>query len=258
MLPVTRTPGSDLMPSTFDAVFETVDELTENKRLSCFFFVRKPPGLRLRFLLPEPSGGATQRIKNCCDSLVKRGLAERWFASVYEAETFKLGGPEAVEAVHAHFSADSRAWWRLVQLAQKRATVDTRLLSLAVLNDLFLRFLEYPEEIWDVWCRITYMHGARVTSESSTVAVPTIERILGHLGPEESAILCAYSSANTIMAARFDELHAQGKLLFAYRFILPHVALYHWNRYGFTPSDRTHMFTAMTNAWSPHAVGPGS
>ncbi|WP_328433158.1 thiopeptide-type bacteriocin biosynthesis protein [Streptomyces sp. NBC_00425] len=258
MLPVTRTPGSDPMPGIFDAVFEMVDELTESKRISCFFFVRKPPGLRLRFLLSEPGGIAEKRIKNCCDVLVGRRIAERWFASVYEAETFKLGGPEAVEAVHSYFSTDSRAWWRWGRMAQKKATVDARLLSLAVLNDLFLRFLEFPEEIWDVWCRVTCLHGARVLGESSAVAVPTIERIIGHLGPEESAILHAYASANTIMATRFSELHEQGRLLFAYRFVLPHVALYHWNRYGFTPSDRTHMFNAMTHAWSPHAVGPGS
>ncbi|MGW4029827.1 thiopeptide-type bacteriocin biosynthesis protein [Streptomyces sp. NPDC004838] len=240
------------MPGIFDAVFEMIDASTDRKRISCFFFVRKPPGLRLRFQLTGPRGATEGRIRECCDGLVERRLVERWFASVYEAEVFKLGGPEAVEAVHAHFSADSRAWWRWERVS-RGAAIDTRLLSVAVLNDLFLRFLEHPEEIWDVWCRIASLHGASVTEKGGAVPVPTMERIISRVGTEESAILHDYSLANATMATRFGELHEQGRLLFAYRFVLPHIALYHWNRYGFAPSDRALMFTAMTNAWSPHA-----
>jgi hypothetical protein len=68
-------------------------------------------------------------------------------------------------------------------------------------------------------------------------------------------VLRAYLSYNRSMARRFHVLHAKGRLLYRNRLVLPHIALYHWNRFGFAPEDRASIYTAMMRAWSPHGSG---
>jgi thiopeptide-type bacteriocin biosynthesis protein len=185
--------------------------------------------------------------------LVRAKVMAKWFPSVYEPETFKFGGPEAMEAVHAHFFADSTAWWRWAQLRRaKNATIASRLFSLSVLNDLFSQFLDGPEEVWDVWCRIAALHAASVRSDGPAMPVVLIEHLIDQATPEERVILRNYSAYNGQMARRFRAILASGKLLYRNRLVLPHVGLYHWNRYAFTPDDRTSMFSAMVRAWSPN------
>jgi thiopeptide-type bacteriocin biosynthesis protein len=237
--------------SIFEPIFNLVGSLEKGKLIGCFFFVRKPPGLRLRFALSAAGDDAVREIESCMDRLGRRKLVTKWFPSIYEPETFKFGGPEAMEAVHAYFFRDSMSWWRWEELQkQANTSIGTKLLSLSVLNQLFARFLDDPEEIWDVWCRVAALHGVSVVSGDPAVAAVRIEDLIERVTPPEQGILRSYSSYNDELARQFGAIYANGKLLYANRLVLPHIALYHWNRYGFTLSDRTPMFTAMVHAWS--------
>src|SRR5436190_20146465 len=253
VLPTRDGAAPEAMRSLFENIFPVVESLRKRKQLRCFFFMRKPPGLRLRFALHSLRGDAVREIESCIKSLVRRKVIAKWFPSVYEPETFKFGGPEAMEAVHAHFFADSKAWWRWEELRRGANTsIESRLLSLSVLNDLFAKFLDGPEEVWDVWCRVATLHGASVVSEGPAIQAIRIEDLIDRVTPGEQVILRSYLSYNGAMARRFGAIHAKGKLLFGNRLVLPHVALYHWNRFGFTPDDRASIFTAMMHAWSPN------
>lgn len=250
-----RHDGAQLraIKGVFADIFPLVEKLKKRKLLRCFFFVRKPPGLKLRFALRDPRGAATREIESCMKRLARVKVAGKWFPSVYEPETFKFGGPEAMEAVHAHFFADSTAWWRWEELRRgSNTSIASRLLSMSVLNDLFSQFLGGPEEVWDVWCRVAALHGSSIGSDGPAMPAILIEHLIDRVTPEEQAILRNYSLYNSRMARRFRSLLAAGKLLYRNRLVLPHVALYHWNRYGFTPDDRAAMFTAMVRAWSPN------
>jgi thiopeptide-type bacteriocin biosynthesis protein len=184
--------------------------------------------------------------------LVRRKVIGKWFPSVYEPETFKFGGPQAMDAAHAHFFADSLAWWRWQQAHRgTKIAVGSRVLSVCVLNDLFSRFLEGPEEVWDVWCRIAGLHGATAIGDGPATAALRIADIIDRVASGERAVLRKYCSCNEVLARRFRIMHSRGKLLFRYRLVLPHLALYHWNRYGLRPADRAWIFTAMMRAWSP-------
>jgi thiopeptide-type bacteriocin biosynthesis protein len=253
-LAISDAAAPDGLLRIFEDVFALVDELTDERDLEGFHFVRKSPGLRLRFLLREEGGGAARSLEDCAAKLVGDQLAERWFVSVYEAETFKFGGPSAMSAVHDYFSADCQAWWRWErQRSTTPSRISARLLSVSVLNDLFAGFLEGPEEVWDVWCRVASLHGATITVGQPPAAAPMIDDLTGSANVSELAALRVYSDANAALAARFTELRESGTLLFADRLVLPHLALYHWNRFGFTLASRSDMFTAMFGAWSPHA-----
>jgi thiopeptide-type bacteriocin biosynthesis protein len=252
-LPARAGAHPDPLRAVFENIFSVVESLKRRKLLRCFFFMRKPPGVRLRFSFRGPRDDAMREVEACLDGLARLKVIGRWFPSVYEPETFKFGGPEAMEAVHAHFFGDSTAWWRWEGLRREADTsIAPRLLSLSVLNDLFERFLEGPEEVWDVWCRVAVLHGAPAVGEGPAVAPMRIEDLIDRVTPRERAILRCYSSCNAALARRFGALHARGKLLYGNRLVLPHVALYHWNRYGFTPEERASIFKTMVRAWSPN------
>jgi thiopeptide-type bacteriocin biosynthesis protein len=239
----------------WEPVFTLVERLRRDDRMPFFFFTRKPPGLRLRFALTRDDEDAVHQIECCLEQLVQEQQLERWFPSVYEPEVFKLGGPDATAAVHEHFSADTRAWWRWQALHREgRTTIDARLLSVCLLNDLFGRFADGPEEVWDVWCHISALHGGSAVSEGPPVPAVQIDDVADNVSDAERALLRDVSSDNLALARRFHTLHTAGRLLFAYRLVLPHLALYHWSRYGFTPADRASMYTPMIRAWSPHRV----
>jgi len=239
----------------FEEIFLKVDNLKKQKALRCFFFMRKPPGIRLRFALRAPQEDTAREIEACVMKLVKRKFVTRFYRSVYEPETFKFGGPEAVAAVHAHFFADSTAWWRWEQLRYAAATnIDSKLLSVCVLNDLFAQCLDGPEEVWDVWCRIATLHGASVVSDGPATPPIRIEHLIDEVTRNEQIILRNYRTHNRAIARKLAAISSNGKLIFGKRLVLPQIAIYHWNRYGFTPDDRTSMFTAMLRSWSPHVL----
>jgi thiopeptide-type bacteriocin biosynthesis protein len=253
-LPARHDAYSESMHSIFEDVFPVVESLKRRKLLRCFFFMRKPPGLRLRFALLAPREEAMVEIGACLHDLTRRRVIGKWFPSVYEPETFKFGGSESIEAVHAYFFADSTAWWRWKKLQFRAQTsMQSPLLSACALNDLFARFLDGPEEVWDVWCRVAALHGACVVREGQAATAPSrIEDLINRVTPEEQQIFRTYSSCNETLARRFREIHARGKLLYRNRLVLPHIGLYQWNRYGFAPEERSSIFTAMVCAWSPN------
>lgn len=219
--------------------------------------MRKPPGLRLRFELENTRdvavAVAVQEIEAFLDDLADEGLLEQWFPSVYEAEVFKFGGPDAIDAVHAYFFADSTAWWRWQELRWTGNTsLDSRLLSVSVLNDLFTAFTDGPEEVWDVWCHLATLHGGSMAHDAPPAPAVMIDDLIDQVSQSEAALLRTYASSNAEFAQQLLALHAAGKLLYANRLVVPHIALYHWNRYGFTPDDRASMYTRMIRAWSPY------
>ncbi|MGW3466565.1 thiopeptide-type bacteriocin biosynthesis protein, partial [Streptomyces olivaceoviridis] len=88
-------------------------EFTASGQARDFFFMHKPPGLRVRFRAAEPSG-----VENLHAALLRRLDPGRqgghsWARPVpgaYEPEIYLFGGPRSMPWAHALFTADSRAW----------------------------------------------------------------------------------------------------------------------------------------------------
>lgn len=235
--------GSYDLHGFFSELFPLARALERARKIDGFFFVRKPPGVRLRFALVDGAAeGAIVEHLNAAPRV-------EWFPSCYEPETFQLGGPEATEVVHRHAGVDARAWWDLERAATKN--LGASVLSLAVLNDLFRAVVEDDgDEVWDVWCHVAAAHGARPVDDGNVPRI-AIEHIAPRASAAEQRVLRAYARANRAFARSFGRLHANGKLLYARRLVLPYVALFHWNRFGFSLEERQRMYGAMTAAWSP-------
>ncbi|KOV73329.1 MULTISPECIES: thiopeptide-type bacteriocin biosynthesis protein [unclassified Streptomyces] len=87
-------------------------ELTDTGQAGDFFFMHKPPGLRVRFRAAEPA-----RAEDLRTALLRHldpgRQGHSWgspVAGVYEPETYLFGGPRSMPWAHALFTADSRAW----------------------------------------------------------------------------------------------------------------------------------------------------
>jgi len=223
------------------------------RTIAGWYFMRKPPDLRLRFQGPAPEVDVAPALATLLGRLRRQGYVRRYFRSVYEPETFQFGGPEAMRLVHAHFAADSAAWLAMDQLwAAGRAALTPEALTLAVINDLLCRALDGGAEVWDVWCNL----AQRLPPLSPDQEPPALEPVgLGELlaaaSPAEAAILRRYARANAALAAGLLRVWSRGRLRCGLRGIFPFVALYHFHRYGLPGSAQAALAAAMVCAFSP-------
>ncbi|MCF6522984.1 thiopeptide-type bacteriocin biosynthesis protein [Streptomyces sp. JJ36] len=75
-----------------------------------FFFLHKPPGLRIRFRAAGPEHAEDLRAALRHHFTPRDGDGEPPVEGVYEPEVYLFGGPRAMPWVHALFTADSLAW----------------------------------------------------------------------------------------------------------------------------------------------------
>lgn len=235
----------------FDELEPIVRACRRDRRVSRFFFVRKPPDLRLRFLGPDPERDLAPEIGKRLALLKRRGHVTRHFRSVYEPEIRQFGGPEATDRVHAHFDCDTRGWLAFdgLEAAGKR-TVPPETLTLAVMNDLFLATLGCPSEVWDVWENVVRAAGV---AEGATPAIPAfgLDEILAGLDPAQARIARAYQRGNGLLARGLQRAWNRGRLECGLRAILPFVAMFHFNRHGFDGARYGPLVRAMARAWNP-------
>lgn len=145
-------PWPDAWPALYRRLAEAAHELTGCGWANDFFFMHKPPGLRIRFHAHRPAGVAALRAE-----LLRRfdrtdGAWASPTEGVYEPETYLFGGPRAMPLVHALFTADSLAWLDHHAAPDKEAPADWRVsltLLRAVLDGLGVVGWEH-RGVWQV------------------------------------------------------------------------------------------------------------
>jgi thiopeptide-type bacteriocin biosynthesis protein len=246
--------GGDALPyarALFERLSVTIMDWRRQKVLDTFFFMRKPPDLRLRFLISDPEGNLLAQLESILSKLKDDGILRYFFPSIYEPEAYQFGGIEAVDLVHAYFDADSMAWISIEVLAELgRRTISTDILVLAVMNDLFFRTLECPSEVWDVWCNLASLIPTS-QERPSEIDVFLIESLLPHASLEEISILQDYAEANQKLSAGLLQVQRNGKLHYGLRAIFPFIAMFHFNRHGLNCERQAVLANAMKAAWNP-------
>jgi thiopeptide-type bacteriocin biosynthesis protein len=223
--------------------------------LGCFFFMRKPPDLRLRFAGPDPASRLWPELKRMLRLLRELGAVERFGCSQYEPENRLFGGAAAMRLVHRHFDCDSSAWVELDRLSQAgcRTALSIDTMPMGVLNDLFLRVLGDRFEVWDVWRNLAMLTNAPDTGESETgqPGIYVLASLLPALRPQEATILKRYERANQALSRGLRRLDQTGRLDAGLRGILPFVAMFHLHRHGYGRDRQAALAQAMSNAWNP-------
>lgn len=250
-----QRPDGQALPSA-RAVFARLTPLLRRWRqlrtVTCFFFMRKPPDLRLRFLGPNLEAQVLPDLTRILQRLKREGFVKRFFPSIYEPETFKFGGPQAMKVVHAHFDSDSRAWVDLDRIwASGQGALTPDVLTLAVLNDLFSRALADASEVWDVWCNLARLIPIPPNLQSPEAGVFFIDALLSRVTKPEACILRRYARANRTLSSGLLRVWNHGRLQCGLRAIFPFIAMFHFHRYGFDATKQGLLAQAMTQAWSP-------
>jgi thiopeptide-type bacteriocin biosynthesis protein len=142
-------------------------ELLQDESISNFFFMYKPPGIRIRF--------EANKVRPCslADDLFKRlavwqekRLFDGIVPGIYEPETYLFGGPVSMRSVHELFTIDSLAWLDYHIAASKEEVVAPAwALSLVMLRALFTGLGITDWEDLDVWDRLRRRTGRSLPSE---------------------------------------------------------------------------------------------
>ncbi|MEH2214451.1 thiopeptide-type bacteriocin biosynthesis protein [Nostoc sp.] len=221
--------------SSARALFARLEPLVthwrSNDLLRCFFFMRKPPDVRVRFFTTVDRQQAIADISDLMYVLEHENLINLFFFSEYEPETDRFGGLQAMKLVHQHFDADTSLWLMLDYLDRHNLGVISKdLLVPTVLHDLFTRTLSDPVAILATWHSL-----AALISPLPEATIPTVELLSLETLYEspEAEILQKYATANDILAKELVNLQHLGQLTQDLADILAAVAMFNFHRHGF-------------------------
>lgn len=245
-----RRDGSAL-PSARFILREIEDVFGRERRGSAsFFFQRKPPDLRLRFL------GDREHLMRRLRPLLVRARSEghiaRTFRSVYEPEYRQFGGRWCMKAVHAFWSADSFLWIAMDRLAESNSfAISHATLMTSVLDDLFWRTLADDGEVWDTWCNLAMLVRSEAANGEVAAIPPSLGRIRTTASAMEADLVGRHQQANSTLADGFSRAWQAGRMECGARSILPYVALFTLNRHGFDQARIAAMVNVMATVRNP-------
>ena len=117
-----------------------------------FWFVRKPPGVRLRFETADDGASLVARLVPWLAEAEARNQVRSFRLTTYEAEEHKFGGSVGMELAHGLLDAHARA--AVAVLAEDAAPEHRAVLWRGALGALLDGALADDDERWDVWSQI--------------------------------------------------------------------------------------------------------
>jgi thiopeptide-type bacteriocin biosynthesis protein len=223
--------------------------------LDDFFFMNKPPGMRLRF--HTASEGSLQELAAVLDLHVTRwrdeGLIDYIEPGVYEPESELFGGQESMNFVHALFTVDSLVWldYHACRAVEGAAIGPAWLASLALLRTVFAGLDIAGWEDIGVWNHIRHTAGRQLGATKSSlpmyseVAGQIVEvwsrgdEILHELHPSVKEIVDRYDSSLFTGATQWRTGYfcRQGASL-GTRAAAALYVVFHWNRAALSPLEQ--------------------
>ena len=166
------TPFDDALAHRLQAhVRQFVGALFSEALIENFFFMFKPPGLRLRFEATGAVLALTSLIKSQVSSWRAEGLVDMELYGVYEPESSLFGGARSMGHVHALFTLDSLVWLEYHSyLATRRDTdIDAWSVSFTILRSLFDGLGIVGWEDLGVWEHIIERTGRQLPTDVATL-----------------------------------------------------------------------------------------
>ncbi|MBI2568100.1 MAG: hypothetical protein HYV63_13810 [Candidatus Schekmanbacteria bacterium] len=220
-----------------------------------FWFMRKPPGFRLRFEVPAEREDELRRaVEDLVRDLIASGACGGHELGIYDPEVFQFGGEAGLEVAHDWFAADSLLCLEyLRERAGGRAAPAPMVMGLMVTHHLFRGVCLDDWEAWDCWRRMD-LAGRRppvfedtrpeVEKRHRAVRARLAALVAAHrelpnrLGGELGRMLGQWYEANRRATAGLAAAAKRGELLYGPRLIVPWMAIFHWNRLGLAIVDQ--------------------
>ncbi len=209
--------------------------------IASWFFVRKAPCWRIRYLPGQPTEAAQEYLQSHLDDLQRRRQIVDAIPVIYEPEVHAFGGDEGMDTAHRLFHLDSRhLLTHLHSTSHQPETRHRRELSILFCAAmLHAAGLDWYEE-GDVWARVAaHREPSEPIPEDSRHALQgNLRRLIsvdiGSLTHEGSPLAFAAGWADTFAAAGTElaALAADGRLHRGLRAILAHHIIFAWNRHG--------------------------
>lgn len=222
--------------------------------ISDFFFMHKPPGMRLRLCARPPIAAAEGRLFTFLREARQAGRIAGFAPGLYDPETHQFGGDAGLAAFHRLSTADCVTLLRFWELERRgRTRADAMLFSVLAASDLVARACGDAWEQWDAWCEMrltgridgteaglpTDLHATFAEHrEVLTAAVHDRARVLRQLTSAERTLLRALGRAGARFAADLARAVRRGALSSPPRKILPFVVIFQWNRAGLAPGEQ--------------------
>ena len=218
--------GTAFLP--WQSLREAVEKWRADDLFQWFWFVRKMPGLKLRFGGPDINARLQGLLAEWLQAAERSNAIRGFRFTVYEPEVYRFGGDAGMALTHSHFNNSAKLF--LHYETREEATDSERLsFSLANTSDLLQRALADEAEIWDVWQRLY----AAVGEKASDAAGHLLNfEDLAEQSPELADLIVAAQSANTACANSLRALVEGGILTVGIRSWLTAVTTFEWNRFG--------------------------
>jgi protein-L-isoaspartate(D-aspartate) O-methyltransferase len=240
------TDPATVMPIAAQHLAPTLTQAQRTSQLSTWWYIRKPPGLRLRY---RPTDPHTQIVDTLLSDLAATGHLTSWTRGTYEPETVAFGGPAAMTIAHTLFHHDSRHL--LVRAAPPNTTPVMGQRETTVL--LFATMLRAAGLDWfeqgDVWAMIVDLRPATPACRTTAELDRAIQRLMT-VNPRSVPDLLAQSwlAAFETAGQQLATLDRQGQLNRGLRAVLAHHFIFHANRAGLPAADQATLANLAANA----------
>lgn len=232
---LTRQAGNALVSARhlFAHITPSITAWRESKCLHNFFFMRKPPDVRLRFLVSNPEIVVSTLLQQM-ERLQGQGWIREFFFSSYQPELDRFGGSVAMECMHQYFDRDTALWLIHDQLCQQHSSLSPETFLPIVFHDLFSQALIEPHLVLRTWLALRTFIPVSPTAIVPQIQISPLSDLCERTATiEETHLLRGFAAANQQFAESFRLIDAN-QLTCDRCSILATIALFNFNRHGFS------------------------
>lgn len=169
-----------------------------------WFFMRKPPDVRLRVLCASHAQGALADFAALCDAALANGEIAAAGRGEYQPEEARFGGKQALDCAHAWFTLDSVLWWLLDRHAVSGVpTPSTETWLRAIYDDMFACV-----GADDGWRRLAWHVELPLPTDAPPggAGSEALAALVAQAAPPVAALAAAYQAGNRRLAATLGAL----------------------------------------------------
>jgi thiopeptide-type bacteriocin biosynthesis protein len=209
--------------------------------VASWWFIRKAPKWRLRYLPPDQTAEGATRHALCTalDTLRATGHIAGWVETIYEPEVHAFGGADAMTIAHQLFHLDSRHILAHVSSGHDQRRELTILLCSVLMRAAGQDWYEHG----DIWARVAENRplSPETPPDRAQALEPGLRRLMTVDADPSSPLvvpdgplahIVTWSTAFHAAGTALGELARRGVLRRGLRSVLAHHVIFHWNRFG--------------------------